>query len=369
MIQFLYNTQKIHSVFIHVICFICICVFGVLLPNSINTIQAQDIHFTQNASTPLYVNPALTGLYNGDFRITADYRSQWASLSTGAGYRTTTLSADAKMVKGVTDGAWVSTGILLYNDQAGALTYKTNSVDIAVAYNSPMGDGASFVSFGGMFGIANRSIDLSQSQFGSQYDGFGYDADIVSGETIGTEGFNHLNVSGGAMYYYLKSSRNYGFLGGAAYNLVSAEYSFLDNQDVSLPMRLSLQAGGSVSIARSLDIVPSIYYMSQRKDMKTDIGTLFRFVFYENRQVKNFRAFNIGPYVRLAKHFDKAVALDAMMLVLKVDYDDISIGLSYDFNISDLNNATNGKGGPEVSLIYSPKIRSSQLSPVSCPRF
>ena len=63
------------------------------------------------------------------------------------------------------------------------------------------------------------------------------------------------------------------------------------------------------------------------------------------------------------------MGLDALIVAVKVDYDDLSIGLSYDLNISELNNATRGKGGSEISLVYTPKVRAKRASPVSCPRF
>ncbi|RYE18143.1 MAG: type IX secretion system membrane protein PorP/SprF, partial [Sphingobacteriales bacterium] len=42
----------------------------------------QDINFSQFYEIPLLRNPALAGLYSGDFRATAAFRSQWGSVST-----------------------------------------------------------------------------------------------------------------------------------------------------------------------------------------------------------------------------------------------------------------------------------------------
>ncbi len=333
-------------------------------------IQAQDIHFSQNYATPLYINPAMTGLYNGDMRFTADYRSQWASLSSSVDAQTLTMSLDAKLIEGIGDGAWVSGGLLLYTDKEGFLGFSTNSADLAIAYNSPMGSKENYFSFGAMVGIAQRRIDWSQAQFGTQFDGSNYNPLIPANETVvENEQLSHINLSAGAMFYHIENSRSYFFVGGGAYNLAAPVFSFEDNEDVTLPMRMSIQAGGSIGILNRLDAVPGIYFMQQQKSLKTDLGSLFRFVFYQNIREDSFRAFNIGPYIRLAKHFEDAITLDALILALKVDYDDFSMGLSYDFNISQLNNATKGKGGPELSVVYTPKVRPDRLSPVSCPRF
>ena len=40
--------------------------------------MAQDIHFSQWYNNPLFSNPALTADFDGDYRITANQREQWA---------------------------------------------------------------------------------------------------------------------------------------------------------------------------------------------------------------------------------------------------------------------------------------------------
>src|ERR1041385_7187272 len=43
----------------------------------------EDYHLSQMEAAPLYLNPAMTGMFcgeKGDYRISSDYRSQWTSL-------------------------------------------------------------------------------------------------------------------------------------------------------------------------------------------------------------------------------------------------------------------------------------------------
>jgi len=333
-------------------------------------LQAQDAHFSQNFATPLYANPAMSGLYDGDVRVSAVYRNQWASLSNSSvGARTVLLSAEAKLTPGPTKGGWLSGGINLYNDKTGGVGIITNSLDFSLAYNTPI-DGKQFISVGTTVGMSGRKLDLSDAQFGNQYGEVGFDENINSNETFDNESFSSFNLSGGLVYYYVKSPRSYYFGGLALYNITGPRYSFQDFTDTRLPMRISAQAGAAVNINSNLDVVPSVYFMKQGKSVKTDIGSYVRFVFSQNKQQRTFRAFNIGPFVRVAGSTESSVSFDALVFAAKVDYDDISIGMSYDFNISKLNNATNGRGGPELAVVYTPKIRENKFSaPVSCPRF
>ncbi|HEY0039687.1 MAG TPA: type IX secretion system membrane protein PorP/SprF, partial [Flavisolibacter sp.] len=56
---------------------------------------AQDIHFSQFFEAPLYRNPALAGIVNGDYRIQTVYRSQWNSITSA--YKTTSINAEYKL--------------------------------------------------------------------------------------------------------------------------------------------------------------------------------------------------------------------------------------------------------------------------------
>ena len=67
-----------------------IIVFILILINSF--LNAQDIHFSQYYASPMTVNPAYTGMFNGTYRVGANYRNQWASVSVP--YKTFAAYAD-----------------------------------------------------------------------------------------------------------------------------------------------------------------------------------------------------------------------------------------------------------------------------------
>ncbi|MBK8556789.1 MAG: type IX secretion system membrane protein PorP/SprF [Lewinellaceae bacterium] len=43
-------------------------------------LQAQDLHYSQPQINPLHFNPAQTGVFRGDWRVSGLYRSQWESV-------------------------------------------------------------------------------------------------------------------------------------------------------------------------------------------------------------------------------------------------------------------------------------------------
>ena len=59
--------------------------------------KAQDPHFSQFFSSPLTLNPALTGKFDGTLRVAGNYRNQWPAFNNV--YTTSTLSVDFAILK------------------------------------------------------------------------------------------------------------------------------------------------------------------------------------------------------------------------------------------------------------------------------
>ena len=95
---------------------------------SIGLSVAQDMHFTQFYSSPLYLNPAFTGA-NVCSRVALTYRNQWPGISTA--YKSYLFSADHYL-----DKYHLGIGLLLGNDEAGTGQLRTTIVVPSVAYEA-----------------------------------------------------------------------------------------------------------------------------------------------------------------------------------------------------------------------------------------
>src|ERR1700712_785370 len=69
-------------------------VFVVLLTSAL---KAQDPHFSQFFASPLTLNPAFTGKFDGLWRLAANHRDQWPSIPKA--YVTTSASIDFPILK------------------------------------------------------------------------------------------------------------------------------------------------------------------------------------------------------------------------------------------------------------------------------
>src|ERR1043165_5579267 len=79
--------------------------------------QAQDPHFSQFFSSPLTLNPALTGKFNGNIRASGNYRNQWPTINRA--YTTATLSLDMPVMRThISPNDTWGVGIMGYTDQS-----------------------------------------------------------------------------------------------------------------------------------------------------------------------------------------------------------------------------------------------------------
>src|ERR1700742_860097 len=72
-----------------------LCLIAALLPCILlfqPAANAQDPSFSQFFASPLTLNPALTGKFNGAIRVAGNYRNQWPAISNA--FITSTASVD-----------------------------------------------------------------------------------------------------------------------------------------------------------------------------------------------------------------------------------------------------------------------------------
>ena len=85
-----------------------------------------DPHFTQNYTYPMYINPAMTGGSDGDYRASAVYRTQWGSITDP--YRTTGFSFDTRTNRNL------ALGVQILNQSAGDGGFNYLNASASFAY-------------------------------------------------------------------------------------------------------------------------------------------------------------------------------------------------------------------------------------------
>lgn len=94
---------------------------------------AQDMHFSQFYSTQLIVNPANTGKFKEDARLTLITRNQWAAANSN--FKTSALTTDFVIKAKAFKRNKMGVGLLFSHDDLGKGLYKNTTVGISTAYH------------------------------------------------------------------------------------------------------------------------------------------------------------------------------------------------------------------------------------------
>ena len=100
---------------------------ALILLLSVKAATAQDFHLSQYDAPPLFLNPAMTGMFDGKYRIHAHYRTQWMAVATKP-YSTAGISFDMPIKK-------FGIGLQVFNYRAGAGDYNVFSALLSLGYD------------------------------------------------------------------------------------------------------------------------------------------------------------------------------------------------------------------------------------------
>ncbi len=298
------------------------------------SLKAQDVFVTQKFNNPLFVNPALTG--NGDKlnRLSLLYRDQWRSAAVP--YSSSYIAYDRQILR--SNNNLVSGGILFFYDKTGDGALSTFNPSLSVAYTKFFKQERFALSAGLNLGYLQNTVNPNAFQFDNQFGPNGYDANISAGETIDKGGFVSLGVGINLKTrIYGRSTIDIGF---AVSNPHKPTYSFSSFIGDTRPVRYSTQLSGELFIVDQISLSPSFHFQGQEKAKEFHTSLLLN---YYTKSVKVPIKLSLGGGYRTQ---------DAALTYIGAKIKDIQLGFSYDINTSAFTDATNKKGGFEVSLVY-----------------
>ena len=329
------------------------------------SMTAQDIHFSQFYSSPLNLNPALTGVMNCNTRVVANFRNQWSQVLTGDAYNTYSVSYDQKIAVGRSD--YFGIGGTFWGDRAGELNFGSTSGRVSFSYSKKLGGyrkSAHYLVFGADAGILQRRVDITNARWPSQHDGDGgFDPNLPGPDLQGLNtDFLRADVSAGLVWFSVLDERNSYYVGLALHHLNQPDVSFFGEAAVAtLTSRFTLHAGGEFGLNRKVSVVPGIVYLSQGRHKQVNFGSSFRF------GLGSGQSWQLGAWYRIGNRVDGGIHSDALILSTRFDYGNYGIGFSYDVTVSGLRQAGSANGAFEFSLNY--LICGPEKRSVYCPRF
>jgi len=302
------------------------------------TTSAQDHIYSQFFNAPLYLNPSLTGQFEGDIRMNMIYRNQWSGLSGTLSY--INASADLNIPN---FGGGVG---LQFNRSTEGTAFLVKN-NIAASYSYSVGSDDFVLSFGIQAGFTNRQINWEKLVFSDQIDNrLGYIPGSISSAQMPAQA-NRFFFDPAAGVNLVYGS----FMAGVGmYHINKPDESFSGAQ-AKLPSRFTVNASYRLPLTRSYNygsddgsyLIPSVVYYKQGNVSSMSAGAQYK-----------YKGVNAGVWYRTAGEGGP----DALVVSLIFDIfsggkngEKLRVGFSHDATTSKIN-YTNTNGTSEGSIAY-----------------
>ncbi len=325
-------------------------------------LNGQDIHFSSIHASPTFLNPAMTGLINGQIRTIAIARSQWQIQDEG--YQTLLASADTRLNTGFTGRDDFGLGVQFSVDQAGDLKLRTTESSLSFSYLRSLNRrGDHILAVGARYGYVQQRIDLSELRV-FQQDPLLHGADFAPN-------FGYFDLSLGVGWFKPLNRWNTIYLGGSIAHLNRQQLRFRAEDQVFYPgdhqyRKYVVHGGGIFRINPVFSVLPSFLWASQGPHNEFSIGGFTKITKEAHSRFSYDLVMYVGFWVKsVAPAF--SFQRDALIPSFRIDYRNIQAALSLDLTISKFGRATYGVGGPELSIIYLMPAGTRRNTRVQCP--
>ncbi len=299
--------------------------------------SAQDPHFTQFYSAPFTVNPAYTGVFEGQVRIMSNYRQQWGNAIDP--FTTAILSADTKIGKGGTIGQNpFNIGLQMVNDRSMRGAFKSNYLSATASYHVQVDqDGYKSLGAGLMASYGDRRLDFMNQSFDAQFASGGFNLSLPTGESALRNLEPFMTVGAGLLYRFDNhESGDFFDIGASVFHLNKPRQSALGDENQFIPVRYSAQ----ISYQKYLNET-SILNLRGLYQNQASVEYMLAGFSYAKLLGVNKEMVGAGLWYRTS---------DAVSPYVFVEWNKVQVGLSYDVTLSNLTKGPKPARSIEMSL-------------------
>ena len=316
--------------------------------------RAQDFHYSQFYNAPLHLSPGLTGIFRGDARMMANYKSQWSDVPVD--YQTVTLMYDQKFLRVSNDDGFFSGGVAFNYDRAGDSKLTWANLDLNASYTRALSEQV-FLTLGGKAAIISRGFDQGNLRYDNQFDtGRGtFDPSLPSGENFNNDSHVFPDFSAGLnlrlqakqtdVLVDRNNRRTHLDIGVALHHLTRPDQSFFDAATVPLERRLSPYAVGTLQVLPIVDVIAAATYQNQGPFYDELVMMLGGKLWLTNKLGRQVS-------VMAGMGLRRDAIQDSYWPTFEVGFNNLNVALNYDFNTSGFDIATENRGGLELSVRY-----------------
>jgi type IX secretion system PorP/SprF family membrane protein len=308
-----------------------------------------DPHFSQYYVYPSWLNPALTGVFDGDYRAQIIYRNQWGNVSSP--YSTPGFSVDMTTTKNINVGA----SVLKQTAGDGGYSYTTAYGNVSYTGVELGRSGMQRLVFGIQAGLIQRKFDAGKLTFGDMWNPATGTTTNPTQDMLNRNKSSSFDAGAGVLFFDGQPGKKTNlFAGYSAGHLTRPEDQFRAYGDSRIPVRHTVHAGLRIGINESFSITPNALFLKQGTAEEKMLGA------YGQYRVNPKTDLLLGMNYRFNDAFSPYVGFTLGNMVL---------GASYDVNTSELGKMVKGTNSFELSLSFLGRrsVRTPQAEFV-CPR-
>jgi len=317
--------------------------------------KAQDMHFSQYYFSPLSLNPAQTGNFLGDWRISANYRSQWREIQKA--YRTISLGGDANFYP---MNQQASAGIYFLNDKSGG-NLIVNKIYASGAIHKKIA--GINLNFGIQPGVVMKRIDFNAHTFPTQlnWNKGQFDNSLPNYETNVNQRRTYFDLNAGVVAS-VRVQKIETAVGFALFHITRPKETFVANNN-HLPVRKLFNFDVKYHHTEKFNV--NLYSMlgttTKASDWVTGVNAEY--------VLQKTPFFNNAVFIGFMWRDGLKRISDAAITTAGFKYMNYTFGVSYDINVSTLHTATDYRGAIEFALIYTSKNTRLLKKQIPCDRY
>jgi len=334
------------------------------------SLSAQDEHFSQFYALPMHMNPALTGAYEGTYRLSMVYRSQWGN-AFDTPYKTVAAGGDTRLnmrIRKAKTKDHIGIGLFFINDEIAEFQASTNKLSGYAAYHKHLGEKRrSFLSAGIKLGIIQRNITYGNLVFEDQFNQVN-EYSLPTGERLPPNNFGRMDLSTG-INYSVELDKSSIYLGVGYHHFTEPDFSFFNELDpppigLDVSQKLDSKLVAHFSLYKKLNyemaLQRRIVYQKQGIHNQLDLGSNLEFTFKSRNTAVLF-----GLWLTAVDDLD-GLHMENITPLIGVRQRQFVLGLSYDVHLRDTFQSPFGYNSFELTLRFSGEHENTGAY---CPTF
>lgn len=303
-------------------------------------VKAQDPSFSQFFSSPLTLNPALTGNFNGTMRAVANMRSQNADFNNA--YNTQTVSVDFNVLTNkIKSTDRLSVGVLLLSDQTGNKIITQNHLAVSAAFMKSLDNEQNrSITIGFQANYGNRRFNAANAQFEDQLTPGGFtnsSGDVLLNNDLS---ISAIDLNAGLLYQFAPTKEHHYYIGAGLFNLLQAQKGFGNTGSIA-PMRQSVHGGMLSPLGYAGTFHASFHFQHQKNFSQLLIGGAY------SHFIKDALQSYVELYAGAWYRTDQTV-----IPYIGIEWNYWRLGYTNDIQFSNRSTAGQLRYSNEISLVY-----------------